>query len=331
MRAEIDDRLWVPVLTHYRSASGTPVDRGRMLAHLRNVRGDVSQIMLAGSTGDGWELDDGRFEQLIDLAASREMHDLGFKILFGVLRLDTAAVVARLRHLEARLADAPHLAERFCGVAVCPPVDAGASQEAIGAHYRAVFDASRSPIAVYQLPQVTGCRIAPQTMEALAGNSRVTMFKDSSGEDIVAEARLDYRGVVLLRGAEGGYSQALQPAGPYHGWLLSTGNALGASLQRIVRLSAVGESPAADDLSARLSSGVAAIFEAAAGEGGANAFSNANRAMDHLRAYGAAWRAAPAPLKVNGEALSQSLMENVERLSVDILDVSEEGYLGGPA
>lgn len=326
--AEVGDLLWVPLLTHYASDGSGLVDPRRMIAHLTSIRESVGQIMLAGSTGDGWELDDRGFDALIDLAASADMQALDPQLLFGILQTSAAEVVARLHHLEARLEASPDLKKRFRGVAVCPPVNPAASQEEILSHYRAIMDASRSPIAVYQLPQVTGCRIEPNTLTQLSReHPRVVMFKDSSGEDQVARSAAAFGDVVLVRGAEGGYLEALSPVGPYHGWLLSTGNALGRPLRRVLELRASGSTDEAARLSAGISDVVDAVFTSARNEGGANAFSNANRAMDHLRAYGESWRDAPLPFKVNGKMLSRSLIEIVEGRAAELLDFGGPGYL----
>jgi len=322
------DPLFVPVLTHYAPGAKGGVDAERMLAHLRHIRPHVRQVMLAGSTGDGWELEDDAFDALIDLAASDSVGDLDLSLLFGVLRGETEAVIARLQHLEARLAKDDRLAARVSAVAVCPPVEPEASQERIIEHFEAIMAASHLSIAVYQLPQVTGCHIAPETFVRLAVSPRVTLFKDSSGEDAVSKSGLDFGDVALVRGAEGGYLEALKPAGPYDGWLLSTGNALAAPLRRILEHKAAGEADAAATLSSQVSEAVAGVFDAAQKEGGANAFSNANRAMDHLAAHGRGWRDAPMPLKVDGNPLSREVIEAAERIAGSLLLGEDSGYLG---
>ncbi|MCE7030358.1 dihydrodipicolinate synthase family protein [Jiella avicenniae] len=326
--SRLADALFVPVLSHYAAGGPGTLDPARTLAHIRAIRPSVRQIMLAGSTGDGWEASDETFDALIDLAASDAVGDLDVSLIFGALRPSTDAVIARLTHLERRLDADAALAARVSSAVVCPPVDADASRETILAHYEAVFDASRLPIAVYQLPQVTGCRIAPETLARLSGSPRVPLFKDSSGEDRVAESRLDFGQVALVRGAEGGYLEALKPEGPYDGWLLSTGNVLGEPLRQLLALKAEGRLADAAALSARLSDAVAAIFARAQGEGGANAFSNANRAMDHIAAHGAGWREAPPPLKVDGNPLSASLIEAAAGIAGEFLPVGGKGYLG---
>ncbi|TFF17664.1 dihydrodipicolinate synthase family protein [Jiella endophytica] len=326
-RSRLADALFVPVLTHYKQGAPGTVDPGRTLAHIRHIRPHVRQVMLAGSTGDGWEISDAGFDALIDLAASQDVAGLDVSLIFGALRPTTEAVIARLGHLEERLSKDPALEARVSAAVVCPPVDADASQEAILRHYDAVLAASRLPIAVYQLPQVTSCRIAPETLVRLAQSPRVTLFKDSSGEDQVAESRLDFGSVALVRGAEGGYLEALKPAGPYDGWLLSTGNVLAEPLRRLLALKAEGRRAEAAKLSEQLSGIVSEIFGAAAAEGGANAFSNANRAMDHVAAHGSRWREAELPLKIDGNRLSKQLVEVAAKAAEAFLPGSA-GYLG---
>jgi 4-hydroxy-tetrahydrodipicolinate synthase len=59
------DRLWVPLLTHYCQTSGSvKADPERMGAHLAYIRPSVRQFLIAGSTGDGWEMN---FETFLDL------------------------------------------------------------------------------------------------------------------------------------------------------------------------------------------------------------------------------------------------------------------------
>ncbi len=323
LRADAADPLWVPLLTHYRPNGS--VDLPRMAAHLQSLAPHVRQIMLAGSTGDGWEVDETQFEALLDFAAG----DLpvGTRILFGALRPGTDEVIARIARIEDRLSTNPALRDRFCGIVVCPPVDPEADQAQIAAHYAAVLSASTSDIAAYQLPQVTGCRMAPETLDTISAEPRITMFKDSSGEDHVAGSGHSFGGALLVRGAEGGYLDALSPRGPYHGWLLSTGNALAAPLRRILELDREGDASEAGALSAKVSDTVARVFAVAVDEGGANAFSNANRAMDHLRAYGSEWRNSPAALKVSGDSLSETLLERVSDIASGLLNVGLDGYM----
>jgi 4-hydroxy-tetrahydrodipicolinate synthase len=307
------DPLWVPLLTHY-AADGS-VDTARMAAHLQSIAGSVDQIMLAGSTGDGWEMDDRRFDALIAFAASPAAS--GCRIMFGILRPSTTEVVARVQRLEAFLGDLPELRERFVGVTICPPVNSEAGGEEIIAHYRQVLEVSTSAVAVYQLPQVTGCRTEPETLATLSANPRIVMFKDSSGEDAVAASGRDFGAVHLVRGAEGGYAEAVLDQG-YAGWLLSSANVMPEALREIATLLRVGRNAEAIERSRWTAEIVERLFKIAADEGGANAFSNANRAGDHVRAHGAAWGDPPPPRKQDGEPLSQDVVARAAELLLPV-------------
>jgi dihydrodipicolinate synthase/N-acetylneuraminate lyase len=320
------DPLWVPLLTHFRrDGTRLAVDTERMTAQIRAMQPDVRQFLLAGSTGDGWEIG---LDQLMDIVHLTRRADVfgGTRILFGVLRRTTEEVVAWGQAVERALDKDGPPAGAYMGLTVCPPVQPDATQETILAHYRAVLAATQSPIAVYQLPQVTGCSIAPATMRAIAENPRVTMFKDTSGTDTVAGAG-PLPGVLMVRGAEGGYVEALKPAGPYDGWLLSTGNVFGRALRRMLELHSAGEAERARALSTVVSAMVDALFQAAVKVGFGNPFSNANRAADHVRAFGRDWRSAPLPLAASGNALPVALLEAAADIIGALPGIPEGGYV----
>jgi 4-hydroxy-tetrahydrodipicolinate synthase len=299
------DRLWVPLLTHYRrTAAAVEADPDRIGAHVAFIRPSVRQFLIAGSTGDGWEMS---FETLLDLVrlTRRDLFQ-GTRLLFGALRPTTDGVIEWARRFEANLDQEGGVAGDYVGLAVCPPVDPQADQAAILAHFERVLDETRSPIAVYQLPQVTGCSIEPDTMRVLARQPRVLMFKDTSGTDAVAAA--GFTGATLLRGAEGDYLGSLALAGSYDGWLLSTGNALGTILRRILDRHGRDEHAQALRLSKALAILVEMLFAAAASVPFGNAFSNANRAVDHLWAHGREWPPRPPPLTASGNELPDDLL-----------------------
>lgn len=316
------DPLWVPLLAHYRTNGD--LDHARMEAHLTEITPHVSQIMLAGSTGDGWEMDDHRFQSLIEFAAQKVTGQV--RVMFGALAADTASVIARIRMVEDRLADEPSLRQRYVGVTVCPPMDPAAAQSDIISHYKEVLRQTSSPVSLYQLPQVTGCKMSPETVQELAGDPRMIMFKDSSGEDEVATSGRDYSPNIMLRGAEGGYAEAVAGGG-YNGWLLSTANVFGEDLRQIEAALRSGNTDEAKMLSDRLSKVVLELFDAAADEKGANAFSNANRAADHLRAHGANWKSVPPPLKQDNEPVTDELVASAATICKDLIDLDGPGYL----
>lgn len=319
------DRLWVPLLSHYRQGEGgVTIDMERVAAHVGAIRPDVGQFLLAGSTGDGWEFGWDTMREIVDLSRRSDLFD-GTRVLFGALRPTTDEVVAWAKAIEDDIRTHGCPAGSYEGLAVCPPVDPDADQATILEHYQRILAATESPIAVYQLPQVTGCSIEPDTMRLLAREDRVSMFKDTSGTDTIATAGVD--GVLLVRGAEGGYVDALKPHGPYDGWLLSTGNAFGAPLRRMLELIERGEIDRAKRLSGIVTSVVEALFAEAANVPFGNPFSNANRAADHLWAYGSTWRDRDAPLTASGNRLPQELLEAAQDLIGLFPALPNRGYL----
>ncbi|MBV8589974.1 MAG: dihydrodipicolinate synthase family protein, partial [Acetobacteraceae bacterium] len=303
----IADPIWVPLLTHYQGGGGNVVvDSARMAAHIRAIQPSVKQFLLAGSTGDGWEIGLDQFLEIVRLTRRADVFG-DCRLLFGALRPTTGEVVAWAQALERNLAEEGRPAGEYAGIAVCPPIDADANDDTILHHYETIIGNTQSNIAVYQLPQITGCRISPEAMRHLARHPRVTMFKDTSGEDTVAQAG-GLGQVLLVRGAEGKYIESLRPTGPYDGWLLSTGNVFGSLLRRMVALHQAGHTRRATQLSMVMAGLVDALFEAAQPVPFGNPFSNANRAGDHLRAMGRNWRDAPPPLTASGNRLPLELL-----------------------
>ncbi len=323
------DRLWVPLLTHYDdTVRPMKLNRQRSEAHIRAIRPFVRQFMLAGSTGDGWELSEAQYHELLLLARETDAFDDDCRILIGALRPTTQEVIAFAKAAEDTLPNLGRPGSRFTGLAVCPPIDEHAGQNTIIEHYEQVLEATHSPLAVYQLPQVTNCTIQPETLQELARrHDRIIMFKDSSGQDMIAQAGIDLLGVILVRGAEGDYVEALKPIGPYDGWLLSAANVFAEQLRALLgRIEAGGAKGAKND-SAELSETVRRLFAEVGSLPSGNAFANANRAMDHLLACGTAWREIALPTLPNGMPMESDLIAAVERAVSQRISIPQQGYL----
>jgi dihydrodipicolinate synthase/N-acetylneuraminate lyase len=331
--------LWVPLLTHYRRDNGAAVvDTDRMARHMAQVRPSVRSWMLAGSTGDGWDISAEQFDVLLAFAAGSDFGP-DVRVLIGALRATTDEVIALVEktHAAAGTSASATLEENvdrlarihWVGLTVCPPVGENVSQDDILDHYRAVIAAARMPLAVYQLPQVTGNTIAPATMAKLAAEyPEIILFKDSSGEDVVAESGVDLGGVVRVRGAEGDYAEVLAPlGGPYDGWLLSTGNAFGPHLRKIARAVSDGAADDAKQVSAELTERVNRLFTAGADAPVGNAFANVNRAVDHVLAHGAAWRDHETPMLFDGSRLPTEIVAKIAVILDAAGCIPEKGYL----
>lgn len=267
--------LWCPLLTHYRDDGS--LDHARITAHLRHLAPHVGGFLIPGSTGDGWEMSDAEIRELLALA-QEQAAKLGLHLLIGVLK--TAAADAQ-RFIQATQPG------HFTGFTVCPPKGKDLPQETIRDALAGVLELG-FPTALYQLPQVTQNEMSPETLADLAACfPNFILFKDTSGADRVANSGLDFGGVFLVRGAEGGYANWLKSGGgPYDGFLLSTANCFGRELHQIIELLKAGQRDEAERLSDRLSAVVKEIFALVAGLPDGNAFANANKAMDHFFAHG---------------------------------------------
>jgi dihydrodipicolinate synthase/N-acetylneuraminate lyase len=327
-------RLWCPPITHYTEA-GT-IDVVRMAAHWHTMVAHVGGFLVPGSTGEAWDMSALEVEDLVTIALDLAA-ELDTRILVGVLRPSVeemhagiAAAVENARRATGE--DDAMIALRrrhIAGFTVCAPTGAGLSQTQIQEALESVLDLGL-PMAVYQLPQVTRNEIAPEVFASLADRyPNLMLFKDTSGSDRVPEADRGNSGVFLVRGAEGRYAQWLrETGGPYRGFLLSTANGFARQLREVIALLEAGKVGEATNLSDRLNDVVLAAFAAVAEVPHANAFANANKAIDHFMAYGSGAADIRPPLLHSGVHLPVDVIRDVG----DILELAgfmpARGYLG---
>lgn len=315
-------RLWFPPLTYYK-ADGS-LDLERMEQMLARVHPYCQGVLVPGSTGDGWILPEAEQEAIV----RRFLKGFGFgrfRMFIGALKptaADTKAAIARwcgiLREVSGQADDAQAMeALGVAGFVICAPngVQDPAAQEAALSE---VLDLGL-PTAFYQLPQVTGVLVDPALVAALAERyPNLILGKDSGGGDEMAKSRLLSSRLMLLRGAEGDPTAMLRGAEPvYDGLLLSTVNCFPAEYDAL--LAGTGEFGAFGEV-------IAETFAAAAEAPVSNAFSDANRAMDHVLYHGKKTLEQPAPLCIGGKPLPMELV----KLAYDAMDrrglVPETGY-----
>ena len=297
-------RLWCPLLTHYRSDGS--IDLERMGRHLDYIIPWVKGFLIPGSTGDGWELDDGETLSVARFAI-RKARTHKASLLLGVLKGDTGTMERTVSDLLAliegetgipgeKTADALKAAG-VCGFTVCPPRGKTLTQADIEAGLSRILDRGL-PTALYQLPQVTENEALPETFERLVLKySNLIFFKDSSGRDGVALSRVDKGGVFLVRGAEGEYARWLwDSGGPYDGFLLSTANGFPREIRTIIERLEEGDFEKAREISDRITRAVNDVFSLVQPLPCGNAFTNANKAFDHFFAFGPKAAAVEGPL-----------------------------------
>jgi len=313
-------RLWCPPLAHY-TAEGE-LDGPRIAAHLDHLAPLARGWLAPGSTGDGWEMNPAEQREFLRLVLERARLR-GAAVLIGVLRTDANEARQSIEqtfemlesHAPERDRDESLLAAGACGFTVCPPAGAALSQAEIGEGLRKILGLG-APTALYQLPQVTGNEMTPELVAELATEfDNFILLKDTSGQDRVAVSGCDLQGVFLVRGAEGEYARWLREGGgPYHGFLLSTANCFAPQLSEMLSLMERGERESAAKVIAPVEAVVAAAFELVADLPWGNAFTNANKALDHFMAHGAGAAGLPPPRLYCGERLPQAVVARAGRL-----------------
>jgi len=209
---------------------------------------------------------------------------------------------------------ATRAAARVRGLTIsAPTADPPLSQAAIASALTPIFRLGL-PIALYQLPQVTGNTMVPELVADLAEEfPNLILFKDSSGTDEVALSGMMPLDVALLRGAEGGYAQwSRAHGGPYDGFLLSSGNSFPAQIAGILDDLQSGRVVEAERCSAAVSAAIADAFAAVIEVRQGNAFTNANKALSQVMAYGDQALKAPPPRLYGGGHLPRSVLEAVK-------------------
>jgi len=330
--------LWVPLLTPYRPDE-RDVDVARLHRHMQVVRAHTPLWMIAGSTGDGWDMDDRQFAQVLAASTDDHVAELQGRVLFALLGETTDAVLSRLHALHGALgtsATAPFqdnlqrcIDRGVVGICVAPPIGEDVDQLTIAHHVEEIGRHARMPIALYEIPQITGNRIASETFQALiAAHEEIILFKDSSGEDRLAGEASMLDSPVMVRGFESAYAPSLRAGGgDYDGLLLASANVFGQELVAIVRATLSGKLDAAARHGVALEQRVAACFDAVGGVPVGNAFANAMRVLDHVMAHGNRVGEVQPPTLFDGTKIDPAVVDVV----ATVLDRSglrpETGYL----
>lgn len=139
----------------------------RLLAHFES--NGAQGVVVAGSTGEGPSLSAPEKSQLYELAVQAKGN---LQITAGMLvcSLDEAFYLARQAYKAG--CDA---------LMVAPPFYYPAGVQGLINFYKAVLDASRLPVILYNIPQRTRHKITPELIDALLDYPNLLGVKDSSG------------------------------------------------------------------------------------------------------------------------------------------------------
>lgn len=191
---QISERLrgiFLPVVTPF-DRHGV-VDGGAFSENLRRYVGvGLAGIVVAGSTGEAPYLTERERLRLVELA--RRIVRPPELLIAGTGLESTAGTLRLSRQVVACGADAVLL--------LTPGYYKGRMDSAaLQAHYRAVADGVRQPVILYNIPQFTGIRMAPETIGALSRHSNIIGIKESSGDlpyvrAILRKVRRSFRVIV---------------------------------------------------------------------------------------------------------------------------------------
>ncbi|HEY2431138.1 MAG TPA: dihydrodipicolinate synthase family protein [Vicinamibacterales bacterium] len=190
--------LFVPMPTPFR---GGEVDAAAIGGNVRHwMASGLGGIVALGTNGEAALLDEDEGVRVVE-AARREI-PADRVLVAGAGHESTRATITAAKRLAAAGADA---------VLVKTPYTYRAHVSAAGliAHYRAVADASRVPVLLYNFPASTGVNLSPDTVAALAAHPNIAGMKETSTDgaqfaDLSAAVPADF--TVLCGAAPGVYA-----------------------------------------------------------------------------------------------------------------------------
>ena len=321
-------------MTHY-TDQGT-LDRDRIEAHLRTLAPFASGWLVPGSTGDGWELSREEIRQLLDLV-SRSPQEHQAHVLIGCLREDAAAAAEEIDDLLAWMQLRSGTLGSGHGPGTAPRVwfhclpSGRSATHANGNRDRVDVDSAteRSPGTVsVAADHAERDGAIHRRRIGCSSFANFYLFKDTSGFDRVAVGGVDLQNVFLVRGAEGEYLPWYKAAsGPYDGFLLSSANVFAERLHRMITAADQGNHVEAQAAVRAIAPAITQALEWAQVVPVGNAFTNANKAIDHFMAYGPSADQVPPPRLHAGPRLEVDLIQRVGRLLQQLDLMPATGYL----
>jgi 4-hydroxy-tetrahydrodipicolinate synthase len=153
----------------------TPLDGGVVAEKgvqrlIESVRAEVTGLMPALSSGEGWALSE---QQWLDMVGYTLRHANGLPVLAGIQLPDTRSVIERSLVAEDL---------GVAAVVVTTPFGADVSQDAILAHYRELRAAVQVPIFLYNEQALSGNHIAVETLLRICELPGIAGIKESSGD-----------------------------------------------------------------------------------------------------------------------------------------------------
>ena len=150
-------------------ANGGEIDEARFLENIELLVSEGADgVIVSGSNGESWALEPGERLRLFGIAA-----DL-MKGRVPVIAGTGGIITGRVAELTVAAKEAG-----ADGAMIMPPYYAMVNRKEVVAHYRAVSDASRLPIMLYNTPAATGVDLTADLCAELADIDYVVAVKQS--------------------------------------------------------------------------------------------------------------------------------------------------------
>jgi 4-hydroxy-tetrahydrodipicolinate synthase len=169
---------FVAVITPFKETG--EVDESAFRKNLNLLVGEGAHgLVVSGCTGEAWALTPEERIRLFQLAVDTVGREI--PVIAGTGEISTEGVIELSRRAKEI---------GTAGIMVLPPYYCMVGRREVVAHYRAISEAVKHPILLYNIPRRVGFNLTPEVVEELAALEWVVAIKESSGDFIQVEATL---------------------------------------------------------------------------------------------------------------------------------------------
>lgn len=199
--------VWTALVTPFAADGSLDLDAYRRIVRAQ-VAAKVAGVVPCGTTGESPTLSREERRALIQ-ACVEETKGTATRVMAGTGSNDTEETIELTREAESLGASA---------ALVVAPYYNKPSQDGLLAHFRAVADAVKIPIVLYNVPGRTGVAISAKTIAELAAHPRINAIKEATGDltfqsEVMDQLALAGRKLDLLSGDDLTYLAFLAQGG----------------------------------------------------------------------------------------------------------------------
>ncbi|MGQ9857826.1 MAG: 4-hydroxy-tetrahydrodipicolinate synthase [Thermodesulfobacteriota bacterium] len=242
----------IPLVTPFKE-DGSIDEPGlrKLVNHLIEVEG-VDGLVPCGTTGESPTLSHEEHGRVVEIVVKEARGRV--PVIAGTGSNSTKEAIDMTLHAEAAGADAT--------LQVCPYYNKP-TQEGLLAHFRAVAEATRLPVVLYNIPGRTGRNMEPDTVIKLSEIENIIGIKDACGDltqtmRILEATRNRAKPFYVLSGEDALTFPMMALGG--HGVICAVGNVIGREYREMVHLMLEGRVPEAREIHYRTLPVVRALF-----------------------------------------------------------------------